>query len=83
MVPSVIEEKVEAKQKKAAVKNDPQLVAAARELKDRWLEQVNGGLYLPMGNGKYEVSRLIGEDPGIPGIRSVAQVKILPLATAA
>jgi hypothetical protein len=59
--PSVIEEKVEKKEKKPKVKNDPQLVAAARELKDRWLEQVNGGLYLPMGNGKYEGSRGIGE----------------------
>lgn len=55
--PSVIEEKVVAKEKKPAVKNDPRLVAAARELKDRWLEQVNGGLYLPMANGKYDVSR--------------------------
>ncbi len=27
-----------------AVKDDPRLVAAARELKNRWLEQVNGGL---------------------------------------
>jgi hypothetical protein len=60
VVPEVIEEKVE-KVKKPKVKNDPKLVAAARELKDRWLEQVNGGLYLPMARGKYEVSRGIGE----------------------
>ena len=39
--------------------SDPKLVAAARELKARW--QVNGGLYLPEANGKYEVSRGIGE----------------------
>jgi len=57
--PSVIEEKVEKKEKKPAVKNDPRLVAAARELKDRWLEQVNGGMYLPMNEAKYEVGRLI------------------------
>ena len=47
--------------RKTAVKNDPRLVAAARELKDRWLEKVNGGLYLPIANGKYEVSRGIGD----------------------
>ena len=55
--PSVIEEKLAKQEKKPKVKNDPRLVAAARKLKDRWLEQVNGGLYLPMANGKYEVSR--------------------------
>jgi hypothetical protein len=57
--PSVIEEKVEVKEKKPKQKNDPRLVAAARELKDRWLEEINSGRYLPMGNGKYEVSRRI------------------------
>ena len=61
--PSVIEEKVEKKEKKPAVKNDPRLVAAARELKDRWLEQINSGQYLPQGNGKYEVSRGIERKP--------------------
>jgi hypothetical protein len=40
-------------------KNDPRLVAAARELKDRWLEEVNTGRYLPVSNGKYEVARLL------------------------
>jgi hypothetical protein len=59
--PSVIEEKVEVKEKKPKQKNDPRLVAAARELKDRWLEEINSGRYLPMANGKYEVSRGIGE----------------------
>jgi hypothetical protein len=38
-------------------KNDPKLVAAARELRDRWLEKVNSGLYLPQAEGKYEISR--------------------------
>ncbi len=59
--PAVIEEKVEVKEKKPKQKNDPRLVAAARELKDRWLEQVNGGMYLPEARGKYEVSRGIEE----------------------
>jgi len=38
-------------------KNDPRLVAAARELRDRWIEEINAGRYLPAANGKYEVSR--------------------------
>ena len=40
-------------------KNDPKLVAAARELRDRWMEEVNSGRYLPESQGKYEVSRQI------------------------
>jgi hypothetical protein len=48
--------KREPKQK---VKNDPRLVAAARELRDRWLEQVNSGHSLPEAAGKYDVSRQI------------------------
>jgi Acetyltransferase (GNAT) family len=73
VVPSVIEEKVEIKEKKQT-KNDPRLVAAARELKDRWLEQVNGGLYLPMANGKYEVSRGIGERVEIEAMEPVRRL---------
>jgi hypothetical protein len=75
VVPSVIEEKVKPKEKKAKQRNDPRLVAAARELKDRWLEQVNGGMYLPMGNGKYEVSRLVQQQ--------AEPTEDLPLLTAA
>jgi len=52
------------KEPKAKVKLDPRMKEAARELKDRWLEQVNSGMYLPMANGKYEVSRGIeGREP--------------------
>ena len=42
-------------------KNDPKLVAAARELRDRWLERVNDDPAMLQGGsqGKYEVSRLI------------------------
>ena len=41
---------------KRKVKNDPKLVAAARELRDRWLEHVNaGGATLP-SRGKYDVA---------------------------
>ena len=43
---------------KPKVKNDPRLVAAARELRDRYLEHVNGRA----GRGKYDVSRRVGRD---------------------
>ena len=47
----------------AVKKNDPRLVAAARELRDRWLEEVNAGRFLPVAHAKYEVGRLAGEGP--------------------
>ena len=40
-------------------KSDPRLIAAARELRDRWLEEVNSGNYLPGSQGKYDVSRAL------------------------
>jgi hypothetical protein len=61
VTPGVVEEKAEPKAKKPKVKNDPQLVAAARELKDRWLLQVNGGLYLPVSHAKYQIERTVDE----------------------
>lgn len=63
----VVAEESEAKPPRAKVtkpKNDPRLVAAARELRDRWLEQVNGGeAELPglIGREKYAVSRGLGQ----------------------
>jgi len=44
---------------KVKSKNDPRLVAAARELRDRWLEHVNATP--PTAAGKYEVGRQIAE----------------------
>jgi hypothetical protein len=38
------------------MKNDPKLIAAARELRDRYLEQVNSEQLLPAAQGKYDVS---------------------------
>ena len=38
-------------------KNDPKFIAAARELRDRYLEEVNTGRILPAAQGKYDVSR--------------------------
>jgi Acetyltransferase (GNAT) family len=67
-------EEIAAKpEKKEAVRNDPKLVAAARELKDRWLEQVNAS---PMiGMGKYEVSRTLSrvEGSGVEGSRAIGE----------
>jgi hypothetical protein len=47
------------RQKPQKQRNDPQYIAMARELRDKFLEQVNSGLFLPAGGakGKYEVSR--------------------------
>ncbi len=38
-------------------RNDPAYVAAARELRDRYLEEVNVDRMLPAAHGKYDVSR--------------------------
>jgi len=38
-------------------KHDPRLGAAARELRDRWLERVNDDSSVRLLHGKYEVSR--------------------------
>lgn len=45
---------------------------AARELRDRYLEQVNSGRLLPESSGKYDVGRALGA--GAEGGR-VAAVK--------
>jgi hypothetical protein len=47
------------KEPKAKVKLDPRLKEAARELKDRWLEQLNAMPLLECG--KYEVTRMVAE----------------------
>jgi len=41
----------------AAVRIDPKLIAAARELRDRYLERANDGMTLPSPTGKYDVAR--------------------------
>jgi hypothetical protein len=42
-------------------KNDPRLVAAARELRDRWLEHVHADSSALVPQGKYEVSRALSD----------------------
>ena len=50
-----------AAQKKVSKKNDPKLVAMARELRDRWQEHVAAqpGMIEDRRQGKYDVSRMI------------------------
>ena len=46
------------KPKREKFKNDPKMVEAARELRDRYIEQINlGNLLPPSASGKYDVSR--------------------------
>jgi hypothetical protein len=56
-------------------KNDPKLIAAARELRDRYLEHVNSDpAALPAGDARYDVSRQI--DP--PDARSPVPLSPVP-----
>jgi hypothetical protein len=48
-----------ASMKPSAPQNDPKLAAAARELRDRWLERVNLDPRALVANGKYEVARCL------------------------
>jgi hypothetical protein len=51
------------REKKPKQKNDPKLIAAARELKDRWLEHVNAGEMRIASAGKYDVTRILPDPP--------------------
>jgi hypothetical protein len=60
---------------KTKVKNDPKMAAAARELRDRYLEEVNSGRFLPPERGRYDVSRQIADKTS----RDVRVSPIVPL----
>jgi hypothetical protein len=56
-VPAVVAEPKPKRQKR---KNDPRLVSAARELRDRWLERVNADpSAMLVASGKHDVSRAL------------------------
>jgi hypothetical protein len=55
--------RAKGRERKPRRKNDPKLVAAARELRDRWLEQVNAGEYSLEAAGKYDVVRALPAAP--------------------
>lgn len=63
------------KPKREKQKNDPKLVAAAREFRDRYLDEVNSGRHMLEANGKYDVSRQLAAAP--------TQVESVPLLNAA
>ncbi len=63
------------REKMVAEKIDPKYLAAARELRDRWMERVNDRMVLrPTGMGKYDVTRL----PGVP-VREIQPMPMLLL----
>jgi hypothetical protein len=61
--PAEIEPPKPKRTPKPRQKNDPKYVAAARELRDRYLEQVNADRLLPSASGKYDVSRQLAAAP--------------------
>jgi hypothetical protein len=73
--------KKEPNQKTERVKpeNDPRLVAAARELRDRWLEKVNAGPSALSSQGKYDVSKALSA----PTVEVVATIPAIPEPIAA
>ena len=62
------------KLRKPKAKNDPRLVAAARELRDRWMEKVNSDPSILLSQGKYDVSK------ESPVVSRPLPVKALPVA---
>jgi hypothetical protein len=74
--PAVEEPKAEKPpaHKREKRKNDPKLVAAARELRDRWLEQVNADPSSLLPQAKYAVNRALSE------LRSPGSIAALPVA---
>jgi hypothetical protein len=62
------------REKKPKRKNDPKLVAAARELRDRWLERVNDEPSMLLANGKYEIARELSQlnRQSLPALPSIA-----------
>ena len=55
------------------VKNGPKLVAAERELRDRWLERVNADPSALPSEGKYDVSRAVTDQRGRANALPVAR----------
>jgi hypothetical protein len=60
------------KPKPPRAKNDPKLIAAARELRDRWLEQVNSESRLPQRIAKYDLRKTLTDNPATIGALTAA-----------
>ena len=54
---------------------DPRHVAAARELRDRWLERVNADPSVLDSGGKYDVSRQLEGAPSATKVESVPMLE--------
>ena len=79
--PEVPEAKAEPTPKKK-LKHDPGLIAVARELRDRWLEQVNADPSILTASGKYDVGRAL-ESASQPTAVIARLAKQLPAAAMA
>jgi GNAT superfamily N-acetyltransferase len=53
-------------------KSDPKHIAAARELRDRYLEQINRGAFVPQIQGRYDVSRQLAPTPTTVSVKPMA-----------
>jgi hypothetical protein len=71
--------RAQAQPKREKRRNDPKLVAAAREWRDRYLEELNTGRLLLVLESKYDVSKAFACRRGCPS----AGVKQVPLLEAA
>ncbi len=69
---------VPKRQPRQKVKNDPRIFAAARELRDRWLEQVNGDPSALAITGKYNVSKAIAaQQAGAGAVKLLESASLL------
>jgi hypothetical protein len=73
------------REKPQKVKNDPKLIAAARELRDRWLEHVNADSSALSSQGKYDVSRALSDMQATTSqvVHATSTLPALPLPLAA
>lgn len=84
--PVLTQEEIEAekkleKPKREKFKHDPKMVEAARELRDRYTEQMNAGLFLPPSAcGKYDVSRQLEAAPSAMKMEGAAAARLLDAA---
>jgi hypothetical protein len=66
------------KPKREKFANDPKMVEAARELRDRYIEQINAVPHLllpPSADGKYDVSRQLEAAPNALKIEPIAMLE--------
>ena len=73
--PAVVATEKPKKEKQPKVKADPKLVAAARELRDRWLEHVNSGATLIESAAKYDVTRAL---PALSAVEGPDPITLSP-----